>query len=72
MYPLLLFLLIPKAIKAYGISAAVYDVYISLFDTMGLNFSLLLYTLLIEGLFVALKSAHYQVPEWFEAMEDVL
>ena len=63
-------LIITKAIKVFGITSAVYDVYFSLFNTMGINLTLLFYTLAIETLFIYLKSSSIEIPLWLEAMED--
>ncbi len=63
-------LIITKAIKVFGITSAVYDVYFSLFNEMEVNLTLLTYTLAIETLFVYLKSSHFEIPIWLEAMED--
>jgi hypothetical protein len=63
-------LITTKAIKVFGFTSALYDVYFSLFNTMGINFTLLFYTLAIETLFIYLKSSSIQVPIWLEAMED--
>mgnify|MGYP000013150578 CR=1 FL=1 len=65
-------LIITKAIKVLGISSAVYDVYFSLFGTMGINLSLLFYTLAIESLFIYMKSTPIKIPIWLEAIEDLI
>ena len=65
-------LIITKAIKVFGITSAVSDIYYSLFDAMGINLTLLIYTLAIEGLFVYLKSSRFNIPVWLEAMEDFI
>jgi len=63
-------LLITKAIKVFGITSAVYDIYFSLFDVMGINLTLLTYTLMVEALFLYLKSSQIEVPVWLEALGD--
>jgi hypothetical protein len=63
---------ITKAIKVFGVTSVMYDLYASLFGAMGINFTLLIYTLAIETLFVYLKSTHYEIPIWLEAMEDFI
>jgi len=68
----LLILIITKAIKVFGITSAFYDVYFSLFSAMGINLTLLFYTLAIEALFVYLKTTPLKVPIWVEAIEDFI
>ena len=63
-------LIITKALKVIGITSAVYDVYFSLFNEMGINLTLFLYTLLVEALFLYLKSSQIELPIWLEAVED--
>jgi len=65
-------LIITKAIKVFGITSAVYDLYFSLFNTMGINHTLLFYTLAIETLFIYLKTTPIKIPVWVEAMEDFI
>jgi hypothetical protein len=65
-------LIITKAIKVFGITSAVYDVYFSLFNATEINISLLFYTLAIETLFIYLKSSPIEIPTWLEAMEDFI
>ncbi|MGB5228365.1 hypothetical protein [Eudoraea sp.] len=65
-------LFITKAIKVFGITSAVYDIYFSLFSVMEINLTLLTYTLAIETLFVYLKSSNLEIPIWLEAMEDFI
>ncbi|MGB5665886.1 MAG: hypothetical protein WBM53_03475 [Maribacter sp.] len=65
-------LIITKAIKMIGITSAIYDIYFSLFNEMGINLTLLVYTLTVETLFVYLKSAQIEVPILLEALEDLI
>ena len=65
-------LIIAKAIKVFGITSAAYDVYFSLFNAMGINISLLFYTLAIEALIIYLKTTPLKVPMWLEAIEDII
>ena len=65
-------LIFTKAIKMFGISAAVYDIYFSLFSAMEINFTLLIYTLVIESFFVYMKNTHIEIPLWLEAIEDFI
>ncbi|WP_297795538.1 hypothetical protein [uncultured Eudoraea sp.] len=65
-------LIFTKAIKLFGISAAVYDIYFSLFSSMGINFTLLIYTLMIESFFVYMKTTPFKIPLWLEAIEDFI
>jgi hypothetical protein len=71
MYYLSLFF-ITKSIKVFGVTSAVYDIYFSLFGVPEINLTLLTYTLAIETLFIYLKSMHYNVPVWLEALEDFI
>jgi hypothetical protein len=71
MYYLSIFF-ITKTIKVFGVTSAIYDIYFSLFGVPEINLTLLTYTLAIETLFVYLKSTHYKVPLWLEAMEDFM
>ena len=64
--------IITKAIKVFGITSAVYDVYFSLFNTTEINLTLLYYTLAIETLFIYLNSSPFKIPVWLEAMEDFI
>jgi len=68
----LLILILPKAIKVFGITSTVYDLYASLFGTMEINLNLLFYTLAIETLFVYLKSTPIKIPVWVEVVEDFI
>lgn len=63
-------LIITKAIKVFGITSALYDIYFSLFNVIGININLLIYTLAVEALFLYLKSSHIDIPIWLEAIED--
>ena len=63
---------ITKAIKVFGITSALSDIYFSLFDTMGINLTLLIYTLAIESLFIYLKKSDFKLPIWVEAVEDFI
>lgn len=63
-------LIITKAIKVFGITSVVYDIYFSLFNEIGINLTLFIYTLLIESLFLYLKSSQIEFPIWLEALED--
>jgi len=65
-------IIITKAIKVFGITSAVYDVYFSLFNAAEINLSLLAYTLAVETLFIYLKSTPIEIPVWMEAMEDFI
>ena len=65
-------LIITKAIKVFGITSAVYDVYSSLFNAIEINLSLLFYTLAIETLFIYLRTTPIKIPSWLEAMEDFI
>jgi len=63
---------ITKAIKVFGITSALSDIYFSLFDTMGINLNLLIYTLAIEGLFIYIKKSRIKLPVWVELAEDFI
>jgi hypothetical protein len=63
-------ILFTKAIKLFGVTSAVYDIYTSLFGSMEINLSLLVYTLAIEALFIFLKYTPIKVPVWVKALED--
>ena len=63
---------ITKAIKVFGITSALSDIYFSLFDSMGINLTLLIYTLAIESLFIYLKKSDFKLPIWVEAVEDFI
>ena len=63
---------ITKAIKVFGITSALSDIYLSLFDSMGINLTLLIYTLAIESLFIYLKKSDFKLPIWVEAVEDFI
>ena len=65
-------IIITKAIKVFGITSAVSDIYFSLFDAMGINLTLLFYTLAIEGLFIYLKTSRFKLPVWVEVVEDLI
>jgi len=65
-------IIITKAIKVFGITSAVYDVYTSLFSNMEINLSLLFYTLAIETFFIYMKSSPIEIPSWLETMEDLI
>ena len=65
-------IIITKAIKVFGITSAISDVYFSLFDEMGINLTLLIYTLAIEGLFIYLKTTKFKLPVWVEVAEDLI
>ena len=65
-------LIITKAIKVLGITSALYDIYFSLFNVIGINITLLIYTLAVEALFLYLKSSQIDIPIWLEAIEDFI
>jgi hypothetical protein len=65
-------LIVTKAIKVFGITSALYDIYTSLFSTMEINLSLLFYTLAIETLFIYLKTSPIKIPSWLEVIEDAI
>jgi len=65
-------IIITKAIKVFGIGSVFQDIYMSLFDAIGINWLLLVYTLSIEAIFLLLKNTKFAVPVWVEFLEDVI
>jgi len=65
-------IIITKAIKLFGIGSVFQDIYMSLFDAIGINWLLLVYTLSIEAIFLLLKNTKFAVPVWVEFLEDVI
>jgi len=65
-------IIITKAIKVFGIGSLFQDIYMSLFDAIGINWLLLVYTLSIEAIFLLLKNTKFAVPVWVEFLEDVI
>jgi len=65
-------IIITKGIKTFGIISALSDIYLSLFNEIGINFTLLAYTIAIEGLFIYLKSSRIKLPVWVELAEDLI
>jgi hypothetical protein len=61
-----------KVIKAYGVSSMFYDTFISIFNAMEIDLSVLFYFIAIEGIFVFLKSIQIKIPVWVEAIEGLI
>jgi hypothetical protein len=61
-----------KVIKAYGVSSMFYDTFISMFNAIEIDLSILLYFIAIEGVFILLKSADIKIPVWVEAVEGLI
>lgn len=59
------------AIKIYGLSANLHEALFNVFTTMEIDAVALTYTAAVEGLFIFLKSADFDVPQWLEAMEEI-
>ena len=65
-------IILTKGIKVFGIISVLSDVYHSLFNEMGINLTLLIYTLAIESLFIYLKNSRLKLPVWVELAEDLI
>lgn len=59
------------AIKIYGLSANLHEALFNVFTTMEIDAAALTCTAAVEGLFIFMKTAHFEVPEWLEAMEKL-
>lgn len=60
-----------KSIKIYGICSIVYDPFISLMNSIDVDYITLSYALAIESVFLLLKYSNINVPIWIEAIEDL-
>jgi hypothetical protein len=49
-----------------------YDTFISMFNAMEIDLSVLFYFIAIDGIFVFLKFAHIKIPVWVEAVEGLI
>lgn len=58
-------------IKVFGLSANFYEAFFNVFTTMEIDVVSLTYTAAIEGLFIFLKSSHFEVPQWLEVAEEL-
>ena len=61
-----------KSIKAYGISSIFYDPIVNMINSLQVDMITLFSALAIESIFLLLKYSKVNVPEWVEAVEDLL
>jgi hypothetical protein len=61
-----------KSIKAYGISSILYDPLVNLINSLQIDMITLFGALSIELIFLLLKYSKVRVPEWVEAIEDLI
>jgi len=60
-----------KSIKIYGICSIVYDPFISMMNSLDVDFITLSYALAIESVFLLLKCSNINFPDWIEVIEDL-
>lgn len=63
--------IILKSIKAYGLCSIVYEPFISMMNSLDVDFITLTYALGIESIFFLLKYSNIDIPVWIEVIEDL-